>query len=347
MSKKIIAGLLPEEMIAEIVQLGESTYRARQVMEWVFKKHVLSFSEMTNLPAVLRHRLAECMQPVSLSRKEKYTSKDGSAKYIFITDDGQIVESVFIPVPGRATVCLSSQVGCAFGCVFCASGSHGLVRNLRADEIVGQLLCIKQDNPGAAITNVVMMGMGEPLANYDNSLKAVRIINHPDEIGLAARKITISTCGLPEPILRLSREGIQFELSISLHAADERRRDELMPVNKKHPLSELIKTAKEYTQLTGRIITFEYVLIDGINAGTADAEKLAALLGGLKCKVNLIPFNSVPGGKFIGASPEQAEAFAAVLERNRVHCTIRRSRGADIQGACGQLRAQLLGLSPQ
>lgn len=339
--KTIIAGLLPDELKKIISAYKQPVYRAKQVLDWMFKKGVLSFSGMKNLPSELREELDRKNQLLSLYQELKLTSAvDKTSKYIFITNDAQSIETVFIPTTKRATVCVSTQAGCAFGCLFCASGKDGLVRGLRADEIVSQLLLVKKDNPHRPLTNVVFMGMGEPLANYENTLKAIRIINHPDYLGIAARKITVSTCGLPDAISRLAKENMQFELSISLHAADNDTRNRLMPVNKKFPLEMLIKAAREYTQVTNRMITFEYVIIDGVNDSKKAALDLAKLLTRLKCKVNIIPFNPVDAMQFKRAEKARLAEFTQTLDENKLNFTLRRSRGADIQGACGQLRLE-------
>ena len=341
--KQYIAGLYPQEVKNIIADLKQPAYRAKQILDWVFKKGVLSWSEMKNLSVELRSSLLELLEAVSLKQAEKLVSSaDKTAKYIFLTVDGHAVETVFIPTAKRATVCISTQVGCAFGCTFCASGMGGLVRDLSSDEIVSQVLLVKRDNKDRQITNIVFMGMGEPFANYENTLKAVRILNDPDCLGLAARKITISTCGLPEKIMRFSKEKLQVELSVSLHAADNDLRDKIMPINKKYPIEVLMKTAAEYTQITNRVITFEYVIIADLNDSTQDAEHLADLLYRLKAKLNLIPYNPVHDldAKYAGVNRPQFEVFKETLVNRKINFTVRRSRGSDVNGACGQLRAQ-------
>ena len=337
MDKKTIAGFLPEDLIREFKIFSQPGYRVGQLLCWIYKKHILDFSLMTDLPEDLRFNLNNFMQPVSLSLRKESVSADKTVKYVFETGTGELIESVFIPLQKRATVCVSTQVGCSFGCIFCASGLNGLKRNLSAGEIVSQLVCIQNKHPLNPITNVVFMGMGEPLSNYEQTLKAVRILNNPECAGLGARKITISTCGLPDKILQLSKEKIQIELSISLHSADDALRDKLMPVNKIYPIEQLIMCAKKYTEITQRIITFEYVLISGINAAKHDALKLAKLLAPLRCKVNLIPFNPVQGLDFLPASLSQVNIFKSILENKRINVTVRRQRGVDVQSACGQL----------
>ena len=342
--KQYIAGLYPEELKKILISLKQPAYRTKQILNWMFQKAVLTLSEMHNLPAGLRSDLDRKVQPISLKQDIKLiSSMDKTAKYLFKTQDGQSVETVFIPTSKRATVCVSTQVGCAFGCSFCASGMDGLIRNLRPDEIVSQVLLVKKDNFEKPITNIVFMGMGEPLANYENTLKAIRILNNPDCLGLAARKMTISTCGLPDEIMRFAKEKLQVELSISLHAADDELRSRIMPVNRKYPLSILLKTAKEYTRITNRVITFEYVIVGGLNDSKDDAEKLVKLLYPMKAKLNLILFNPVADLKneYQRVSPRQLERFENILKKGNIKFTVRRSRGKDIKGACGQLRAHL------
>ena len=338
--KKIISGLFPDEFKSDIIESGYKAFRAKQVFEWIYRKGILSFSGMKNVPLEMKLFLEKSYCITNLTCEKVSESADKTKKYLFKTSDDEYIESVLIPQAKRMTVCLSTQAGCAFGCAFCASGKNGLKRNLTVSEIVSQVLLIKKDNEDKPITNVVFMGMGEPLANYDNVLKAVRIINNPECIHIAARKITLSTCGLPEEILRLAQEGIQVELSISLHAANDKLRGRLVPVNKKFGLKKLISTAIEYTNITNRIITFEYILIGKINDNKEDAFELADLLDGLKCKVNLIPYNSVEGSDFIAPERLFVSNFAEVLEDNNTNVTIRRSRGMDIKGACGQLVLQ-------
>ena len=334
-----LAGLQPEELKNLLKSINQPPYRAKQILDWIFKKGILSFEEMKNIPSELKIALKRNTLPISLKQKLKLTSTDKTVKYLFTTADEKSIETVFIPTTKRATVCVSTQVGCSFGCVFCASGKDGLVRNLSAEEIVSQIVLLKHDNPQRPVTNIVFMGMGEPLANYENTLKAIRIINHPDYLGIAARKITISTCGLPDAIFRLIKENIQFELSISLHAADNETRNRIMPVNRKFPLEILIKAAREYIKQTNRIITFEYVIMDGINDSKKAALDLAKLIARIRCKVNIIPFNPVGETGFKRVNKEALEEFIQVLEKNKANFTLRRSRGTDIQGACGQLRA--------
>lgn len=340
--KKIITNFLPFEVKGLLEKYEQPAYRAMQLIEWIYKKGVVNFNQMNNLPKAFKQLLTDKTEIVALEQLDKLVSKkDNTLKYAFKTNDGKIIETVFIPTPKRTTICISTQVGCAYGCVFCASGSNGFVRNLRVDEIVAQLLLVKNDNPQRQITNIVIMGMGEPLANYDNTIKSLKIFNNPDCFGIGARKITLSTCGLCPQIINLAKEGIQIELSISLHAAEDKLRSKLMPVNRKYPLDELIKTAKLYTKIVNRIVTFEYIIIGSVNDSKEDAQNLSKLLKGFQAKVNLIPFNPVKAVDYLPVTKEALDAFCDVLERNRTHYTLRRSRGSDIKGACGQLRASL------
>jgi len=338
--KKIITGFMPVEFKELLVKYKQQGYRAKQILEWIYKKNAISFGEMSNLSKDFKHILEENLDIISLELQLKLVSKkDGAMKYLFKAKDGKLVEAVFIPTQKRATICISTQVGCAYGCIFCASGKNGFVRDLRIDEIISQVLFIKNDNQDKPITNIVLMGMGEPLANYDNTIKALKIFNDPDCLAIGARKITLSTCGLCPQIINLSKEGMQVELSISLHAAEDKLRNKLMPVNRKYPLKELIKAAKKYMQEANRIVTFEYIIIDSINDSKEDALNLSKLLDGFQAKVNIIPFNSVPFIEYASVKKDALETFCKILEKNKIHYTIRRSRGSDIHGACGQLRA--------
>ena len=340
--KKIITNFLPLEVKGLLEKYKQPGYRAMQLMEWIYEKKVLAYNEMSNLPKDFKQLLTDKLEIVGLKQLDKFRSKkDNTIKYAFNTNDNKIIESVFIPTQKRATICISTQVGCAYGCIFCASGMNGFVRNLRVDEIVSQVLLVKNDNPERQITNIVIMGIGEPLANYDNTIKSLKIFNDQDCFGIGARKITLSTCGLCPQIIALAKEGIQIELSISLHAAEDKLRSKLMPINRKYPLKELIKTAKQYTEIANRIITFEYIIIGSVNDSKEDAKNLSKLLKDFQAKVNLIPFNPVQSVDCLPVTKEAFEVFCKVLEQNRINYTIRRSRGSDIKGACGQLRASL------
>lgn len=327
-----------EELKARLKSLGEPPYRAEQVFEWIYQKKLSSFGQMTDLPAKLRDYLSDKFSVTgSVMIKTQVSKLDGTRKYLFKLSDGETVESVLIPARDRQTICLSSQVGCAFGCKFCASGLLGIKRDLRCGEILDQALGIQNDTK-QRITNAVIMGTGEPLANYDNVMKAVAVLNSPHGFGIGARKITVSTVGYIPGIKRYMGEEAQFELSISLHAATDEVRSKLMPINKKYPLVELMDVCREYTKEKGRIITFEYILIKNLNSSLKDAQNLVKLLKGLNCKVNLIPFNQVSDLSFAPPSYRELREFQELLEKGGINSTIRAQRGSDIDAACGQLR---------
>lgn len=321
---------------------GEPAYRARQIFYALYQEKVASFEGLSVLPKALRERLSKDFVLTSLTPVRSQTSSDGTVKWLSQLSDGELLETVLIPAQERQTVCVSTQVGCAYACAFCASGMNGFRRNLTSGEIVQQVLLMGSDpSKGLApirITNVVFMGMGEPLANYENVLKAVRILNDPEGLRIGARKITISTVGLVPMIERLAREGLQMELSISLHAPNDTLRGKLMPVNRKYPLKELIAAAKAYAKTTKRLITFEYILIDQVNDGLPQAKELVQLLKGMRPKVNLIPCHPTPGTSWGPPPRARMVAFERFLRAHGIPCTLRRSRGLDIDGACGQLR---------
>ncbi|MBI4550991.1 MAG: 23S rRNA (adenine(2503)-C(2))-methyltransferase RlmN [Candidatus Latescibacteria bacterium] len=323
-----------------VLDLGEPRFRAAQIASWVFEKGAASFEEMTNLPKLLRARLHDIARITTLRVVQQSHSRHSpTSKYLLGLDDGQTVETVLIGGVQRNTLCISTQVGCALACRFCASGLAGLSRNMTAGEIVDQVIQVQRRvGDDRTINNVVLMGMGEPLANYDAVLRAVRIINAPWGLGIGARKITISTSGLVPNILRLATEGLQVELSVSLHAADDDTRSFLMPINRRYPLRSLLDACTRYVETTNRLITFEYILLKDVNDGLDDAGRLIALLRDLLCKVNLIPYNPVDGLPFETPDEGRQAAFLRVLQAGRITTTIRRERGRDIDAACGQLR---------
>ena len=334
------------ELTQWLVRQCQPAYRAKQIFHDLYHRQVAGPAEMSGLPKELRDLLAAQFSAPSLEVATEQKSADGTTKWLFRLADGQFIESVLIPVEGRAsgklserrTVCLSTQVGCAYSCAFCASGMDGFKRNLSSGEIVQEVLAVERSLKPARVTNLVFMGMGEPLANYDNLLKAIRVLNDPEGLKIGARKITISTVGLVPMIERLAKEGLQVELSISLHAPNDGLRGRIMPVNRKHPLAELMKACRAYAKATKRLITFEYILIHEVNDGPEQARELAVLLKGLLCKVNLIPCHPIPGAPFARPPMKRMLAFEAVLKEKKIPCTLRRSRGLDIDGACGQLR---------
>ena len=355
MEKIDIKDLSKEELKAKMAGMDLEPYRALQVYRWLYKESAHKFDDMTDLGKDLREKLKRAFHITKLSLSDSRQSLiDGTTKYLFKLEDGNTIESVYLPEPKRTTLCLSSQVGCKFGCSFCASAPFGFVRNLKTSEILDEVLTIKNYNKSTPITNVVFMGIGEPLDNYDNVLKAIRILNDPDAFKLGARKITISTCGIIPGIERLAGEKLQIELSVSLHSADDDVRSKLIPINKKYPLKELIPACKAYAEKTNRIVTFEYVLLKGINSSVSDALKLASLLKGLHCKVNTIAYNQVRpvrnckisnGIKAKGyEAPDEGEAkdFIRTLRSRHVDAMHRKSKGEDIDAGCGQLRISRL-----
>lgn len=336
---KDIKELTLNELEEKLSSLGEPEYRAKQIFNWIYKQGVYEFSQMSDLSAGLRDRLCAEFYVLGLELAQIKRSCDGTGKFLFKLKDGNLVEAVNIPAAKRSTACLSSQVGCKFSCSFCASGLKGFKRNLSAGEMLDEALYLKNNAPAAELTHVVFMGTGEPLDNYDNLLKAIRVLNSPQAFNIGARRITISTCGIIPALKKLQEEDLQVELSVSLHAADEERRSRIMPVNKKYPLKQLIPAIKEYINKTKRQVTFEYVLIKGFNADRGTAGKLACLLKDLRlAKVNLIPANPVRRLRVFPPPPQETEAFRKHLLNAGVNVTLRKERGQDIDAACGQLR---------
>lgn len=332
-----VYGMGLAELTQLVQELGEPAYRGRQLMEWLYRHGVTDLEAMTNLPKGLRERLAQRIWAASAAVARVQVSRDGTRKYLLRLPDGEMVEAVLIPEGKRRTACLSSQIGCGIGCRFCATALLGLIRNLTPGEIVGQLAAIQRES-GQRVTNVVMMGMGEPLANYTNVIRALHLMNDPLGFGLGARRLTVSTVGIVPRIRELAREDLQVGLAVSLHAPDDETRDRLVPINRRYPVHELLDACREYVALTHRRVTFEYVLLRGVNDSPAAARRLAALLDGLLCHVNLIPFNPVPETGFERPDKAVVQAFHQELAARSIPATVRRSRGSDIDAACGQLR---------
>lgn len=337
MDKINLLELTKEELEVEIDKLGEPSFRAQQILNWVYDKKVFDFSKMSNLAKGLREELNEYFYLEPLTKLGAQESKDGTIKYLFQLMDGAKIEVVYMPSDKRKTVCISTQVGCAMGCTFCATGLHGLTRDLKAAEIVNQILTLEK-LAEIEITNVVLMGMGEPLDNYQASLKAISLINGPLNIGM--RKITISTCGLVPQIKELAREQLQLTLAISLHAPNNELRNKLIPVNQKYPIEELMSACDYYIEKTNRRVTFEYALMAGVNDRVENAKELADLLAGMLVHVNLIPINQVDDLDYSQPQRETIKSFARELEKKNIAVTVRRERGADIDAACGQLQGK-------
>ncbi len=324
-----------EELENELVNMGEKKYRAKQVYSWLYKG-VSSFDEMTDISKELIQKLKDNFILNQLTLADFQKSKDGTIKYLFKLNDGHAIESVLMKYKYGYTACISNQIGCKMGCTFCASAKIGFVRNMTPGEIVGQILAIQKES-GVQVSNVVFMGIGEPLDNYDNVIKAIRIINDPKALNIGARHISISTCGLVHNILRLANENIQCNLCISLHSSHDNVRTDMMPINKAYNIAQIIEACKEYIKITNRRITFEYALVDGVNDSREDAIHLSRLLKGMLCHVNLIPINKIKGGKYEKSSTEKILAFRDTLNDRGIVATVRRELGSDISAACGQL----------
>ncbi len=339
-----LLGLNTEELCRLAQDEGVPQYRGRQLAEWIYRRHARSFAEMTDLPAALRTRLAEKYQVGRASLVTERRSRDGTVKLLLEMGDGVRVETVGLPYEDRFSCCVSTQAGCTVGCLFCATGLGGFVRNLTAGEIVGQVLAVEdasENRPGgrARLDHVTFMGMGEPLFNYEAVLKALYLLNVEKRIG--ARNLTVSTSGYVPGILKLAQENLQITLAVSLHAASDELRRRLVPGMAKWTIRELIEAAREYVRQTGRRITFEYCLLAGENDRLEEARHLAQLLHGLNCHVNLIPYNQVPELGLQASPGQQVKAFREVLVAAGIPVTQREEKGADIEAACGQLRRRL------
>ena len=335
--KPDMRSMLPEEIEDVLAELGEPKFRAKQIFSWL-SRGVSSFDEMTNLSKSLRTSLAEKYTICVPRIIEKQVSKiDGTVKYLWKLDDENAVETVVMSYKHGNTVCISSQVGCRMGCVFCASTLGGLVRNLEPAEMVAQVLFSEQDF-GEPISNIVLMGIGEPLDNFDNVIKFLKLINHQDGRAIGMRHISLSTCGLTEKFDKLGDYNLQLTLSVSLHAPDDETRSKIMPVNKSGGVEKLMNACKRYYSKTGRRISFEYAMINGVNDSIEHAEMLAARMKELSGHVNLIPLNHVAERSFRPSAPKSLKAFVKVLEDRGVNVTVRRRLGSDVDASCGQLR---------
>jgi len=342
-----LLSLNQEELGDALEEIGEPRYRAGQLASWVYERRVSSFDAMSNLPKALREKLAGQFSLRPLTTARESGSKDTTRKFLFQLADSQLIETVLIPASpalygeraDRRTICISSQVGCAYGCKFCASGIDGWKRNLTAGEIVAQFLSIEEIS-GEKINNIVFMGMGEPFANYENLLKAISIINAPWGIGLGSRHITVSTSGLVPRIRDFADQPLQLRLAISLHGATDEVRGQIMPVNRKYPLAELIDACAYYTSKKKQHLTFEYILIKDVNDTEEQARALARHARDLQAKVNLIPYNTVEDLDWERPEQPVQENFLKILKSRGVSATLRREKGHDIAAACGQLRLQ-------
>jgi len=328
-----------KELEDKLLSWNSPKYYAKSIFGWIYQKGAYEFSSMSNLPLALRKKLTDEFYILGLKLAELQGSSDGTTKFLFELSDKNLVEAVNIPVAKRVTGCISSQVGCKFACNFCASGIKGFKRNLTVGEILDEVLYLKNNAQKVDLTHIVFMGTGEPLDNYENVLSAIRIINSLAAFNIGARRITISTSGIVPGIERLASENLQIELSISLHAADDKIRSQLMPINKKYPLAALIKCCHDYIEKTNRQITYEYILIKNLNSNLSCAQNLAKLLKDLRlAKVNLIPANPIPELKIIPPVFSEINAFKDCLFKAGINVTLRKERGQDIDAACGQLR---------
>ena len=333
-----LKSLNQEELEEFLSTFGKEKYRTKQVLHWVYQRHVTDFYEMTDLAKGLRQQLSEQAVISSWQPEVVETSSDGTRKYLFRLDDGESVEAVRIPMDeNRATLCISTQVGCAMGCQFCMTGTFGLLRNLRTEEIVNQVCAALVDGP---IGNIVLMGMGEPLHNLDNVVKALQIFYLDDGLGYGTRRVTLSTCGLVPEIAELSRR-IKVRLAVSLNSTTDEVRNQLMPINQRYPLSELMAACRDYAQTTKQRVTFEYILIGGVNDSVADAKRLVKLLHGGRYKMNLIAYNEHDGADFKAPTEAAIKTFQSYLLQRDIVATLRASKGQDISAACGQLKGKL------
>jgi len=342
LSEKIdLKNLSPSELTEFLASFGKERYRSIQMLRWLYQHGVQSFDEMTNLSKRFRQELSQ-ISFISLLRPVRVEKAgDGTKKFLFQLEDGNRIESVLIPDKARLTLCVSTQAGCAFGCRFCLTGKTGWKRDLKVSEILNQILAVRKILPEkTSITNIVLMGMGEPLANYRNTLKATALMAHPDAFRFSSRRITLSTVGLLPELEEVLKEKTPFRLAISLNASDEETRTYLMPVNRRYPLSKVLALCREFP-LQGRIrITFEYVMVEGINDSSQDAKRLLRILKGIPSKVNLIPLNEAPEIPFRKPSEERIKRFQEILMQGGLTAIVRNSKGLEISAACGQLQGK-------
>ena len=329
-----------EELELAVKELGEKKFRAKQIFEWFHKRLASSLDEMNNLPKNLKEKLQEKYEAAELKEVETYVSRiDGTRKYLFQLNDGNMIESVLMKYKHGNSLCISSQVGCRMGCNFCASTLGGLVRNLTPSEMLEEVYAAQRES-GEKVASIVLMGIGEPLDNFDNVMQFLEILSSPEGMNLSLRHVSLSTCGLVDGIYKLMEKKLQLTLSISLHAPNDEIRNRTMPVNKKYNVAELMKACRDYFRVTGRRISFEYALIGGVNDRPQAAKELAALLKGMPCHVNLIPLNPVEGRMGERSKRTKVLEFQKILESRHITATIRREMGSDIDAACGQLRGK-------
>ncbi len=339
MSKNCISSYTLEGLTALMKELGQPAFRAKQIFHWLHQKLVTEFSAMTDQPKALLAKLEEGYTIAAPAIVRRQQSKDGTVKYLFALADGNCIETVIMRYHYGVTACVSSQVGCRMGCRFCASTQAGRVRNLEAGEIAGQIYAAQKDI-GERISHIVLMGIGEPLDNFDNVMDFLSIISSPDGVNIGMRNISLSTCGIVPMIDKLAEKKLQLTLSISLHAPNDAMRSGMMPVNDAYPVAQLIAACRRYQQTTGRRVSFEYSMVRGVNDSPATAKELAALIRGMGAHVNLIPINPVDGSPYSATDAENVKRFQTLLTDLGVNATVRRRLGSDISAACGQLRRE-------
>jgi 23S rRNA (adenine2503-C2)-methyltransferase len=330
-----------DELQEEMLAIGEKKYRAEQIFKWLYVEKVKEFDEMTNLSIELREKLKQEYTMCNFKILKKQEASDGTKKYLFDVLDGNAIESVLMEYHHGKTICVSSQIGCKMGCKFCASTGIKFIRSLTCGEIVEQVLAVEQDI-GDKISNIVFMGIGEPFDNYENVMKAIKILNNQKGLNIGARHISISTSGLVPMIYKFADEELQCTLSISLHATNDEKRSQMMPINNRYNIEELMKACKYYIEKTNKRISFEYALAKDNNDNLADAKELVKLLKGMLCHVNLIPINKIENGSYVKSTNENIIKFRDYLNDNGIVATIRRELGSDIDAACGQLRRKSL-----
>ena len=330
-----------EKLKEELIKINEKPYRAEQIYKWIYEERVSNFDDMTNISLALREKLKETFTIKEFKIQKKQIASDGTKKYLFDVLDGNAIETVLMQYHHGYSICVSSQIGCKMGCKFCASTGIPFIRNVSSGEIIEQIMAVERDEH-VKISNVVFMGIGEPLDNYENVVNAIRIINNPKALNIGARHISISTSGIVPKIYKLAEENIQCTLSISLHATTNEQRSKMMPVNNTYNIEELLKACKDYIAKTNRRISFEYALAKENNDNIEDAKRLTHLLKGMLCHVNLIPINKIENGEFTKSSNENIMKFRDYLNDHGIVATIRRELGSDIDAACGQLRRKNL-----
>jgi 23S rRNA (adenine2503-C2)-methyltransferase len=333
-----LRNLNSSELEAFIASFGKERYRTTQILRWLYQKGVHSFDEMTNLSKKFRRELTKVSFISNLRPSRTEETRDGTKKFLFELEDKNRIESVLIPDKDRLTLCISTQAGCAFGCKFCLTGKMGWKRNLTTSEILNQILAVRETLDGKrSMTNIVLMGMGEPLANYENTMKAIELMLHPDAFKFSSRRVTLSTVGLFPELEKMAKERIRFRLAISLNATDEETRSHLMPVNRRYPLKKVLDLCRKFPLQPRTRITFEYVMVKDINDSPRDAKRLLKILKGIPSKVNLIPLNEAPGIPFKRPSDEAVREFQEILMEGGLTAIVRASKGAEISAACGQL----------